>query len=339
MERLPSTRPSGSVLPQYLLKKRIRTSETPAAPPAVSSAPLPQETAPLITSDATNDNKEGEDCTQQEQQQQQQHQPPTKKLTKAEETFLANRAFTSGELEDLSLKITTAMIDIQKQIYRGEETYYEDTYAHGSLFRGWDAFVDSKESMITPGGSSAAQPATTRRVPSDMRWFSGSCRSVTRNARPSLIKAFQHIHGSRPASATQLLQPDGTLSGSVSRSETNTPIPTVASNISVATTAAITNVKGGNAAIAKPVVEEKWVKSSQPVASSGSTQSNVQTTMATQGTPAAVASSKAEKKDAAASNPSDASGTKRKSEEAGVTMSADRPAMASNKTDPSTESK
>jgi len=343
MQRFPRSRPSGSVLPQYLLNKRIRTGVgvTPTAPPGISSTPLsqPQQTDPQVPvpSNATNNEKEGDErCTQQQQQ-----QPPTKKLTKADETFLANRAFTSGELEDLSLKITTAMIGIQKQIYRGEETYYEDTYAHGSLFRGWDAIVDAKD-IVAAAGSSSAPPPTTRRVPSDMRWFSGSCRSVARNARPSLIKTFQHIHGSRPASATQQL-PDAAFSGSLPRSETNTPTPT-ASNENFTAAAAGTSVvvKGGNTATSKSVVGKKSGKSQQPAAASGvTTQSKIPTTnqpaqsatpqVVTQGAPAPVPSSKTEKKVAAtSSNPSDAAGVKRKADEAGVAASADRPAKVSN---------
>jgi hypothetical protein len=43
------------------------------------------------------------------------------------------------------------MMEIQKQLYRGEEVYFEETQAHGNLFRGWDAFIDLKDVGIHAG--------------------------------------------------------------------------------------------------------------------------------------------------------------------------------------------
>jgi Histone acetyltransferase subunit NuA4 len=105
----------------------------------------------------------------------------------AEAAETNNRIFKAQELEDCIWKTTVAMVDIQRQIHRGEETYYEETYAHGNLFRGWDAFVDAKDVGLGGNGSSSVPPGggANRRVPADARWFSGSCRSVSRNSRPT----------------------------------------------------------------------------------------------------------------------------------------------------------
>jgi hypothetical protein len=121
----------------------------------------------------------------------------------AQAAELADRTFTAQELEERIWKTTISIIEIQKQALRGEETYYEETYAHGNLFKGWDAFVDSKD--VGNGNSSlpSSMGGASRRVPSDCRWFSSSCRGVSRNARPTLsMRNLPSI-----------------------RSETNTPVP------------------------------------------------------------------------------------------------------------------
>lgn len=101
-----------------------------------------------------------------------------------EASIVSNRVFTSSNLEERITKTAAAMVDIQKQVHRGEESYYDDTYSHGNLFRGWDAFVDAKD--VGTSGNSALQP-TGRRIPGDFRWFSGSCRSLSRTTRPLFL--------------------------------------------------------------------------------------------------------------------------------------------------------
>jgi hypothetical protein len=132
-------------------------------------------------------------------------------------------------LEDLLVKTTVAMVDIQKQVYRGEETYYEDTHAHGNIFRGWDAYVDSKDLGAIHGTS--APPQTSRRVPGDSRWFSGSCRSVSRSNRPAPLNTMRSSfsnNNSRPPSSsnTPTNTPTNVASAVSSRSETGTPTST-----------------------------------------------------------------------------------------------------------------
>lgn len=105
-------------------------------------------------------------------------------LTAGETNKLSNRVFTAVELEERIRKTKATMIDIQRQLYRGEEIYYEDTYNHGSIYKGWDAFVDAKDIPASTTGGVSTQ-STCRRVPVDSRWFSSSCKSVSRTTPPS----------------------------------------------------------------------------------------------------------------------------------------------------------
>jgi hypothetical protein len=123
----------------------------------------------------------------------------------------ANRIFTAEELEERISLAKKAIEDIQKQLCRGEESYYEETNNHGNLYRGWDAFIDAKDV-----GNSASVPqslgTSNRRMPADHRWFSSSCGSVGRLSHPAPLST-------RSLSTTE--------QWSDVRSETNTPIPTV----------------------------------------------------------------------------------------------------------------
>ena len=201
------SRPSGYVLPQYLQRKRPRTTEENSS--STSTAP---DDSP----------KSGGGSGR---------QTTTTRISSSEAAIRSNRVYECSELESLALQITASMIDIQKQIHRGEESYYEDTYAHGSLFRGWDAFVDAKD---VPGGESSgsggmSQPSysySSRRVPSDLRWFSNSCRSVSRNARPVVLRS-SFI---RPTASTGNMETND--NNPSPRSETNTPTGAATSAVS-----------------------------------------------------------------------------------------------------------
>ena len=49
------------------------------------------------------------------------------------------------------------MVELQKQIQRGEETYYEETQAHGSsLYRGFETFIDARDVGTLSGPSSSS---------------------------------------------------------------------------------------------------------------------------------------------------------------------------------------
>jgi hypothetical protein len=94
--------------------------------------------------------------------------------------------FTADDLEQRTHSASVNMIEIQKQLYRGEEMYHEETNSHGNLFIRWDAFIDIRDLS----GSSNAQGTGSRRMPADNRWFSGSCKSVSRSSRtyPIFVK-------------------------------------------------------------------------------------------------------------------------------------------------------
>jgi hypothetical protein len=124
----------------------------------------------------------------------------------------ARHVFTSEELEDRFYRVSAAMLEVQRQLYRGEEVYHEETYAHGNLSKGFDVgFIDAPLHNSAPGGN--------RRMPADHRWFSNSCPSISRISRPSNFFA-------KPTIQTV-------------RSETNTPValetavPAVSGNVQV----------------------------------------------------------------------------------------------------------
>jgi hypothetical protein len=70
------------------------------------------------------------------------------------------------QLEEVIHKSTQALLGIHKQIQRGEEVYYEDTYGFGGLFTGFDSVLDARGVGEGGGGN------MLRRMPGDARWFS-----------------------------------------------------------------------------------------------------------------------------------------------------------------------
>eukprot|EP00977_Amphora_coffeiformis_P009961 scaffold2327_cov149-Amphora_coffeaeformis.AAC.5 len=87
--------------------------------------------------------------------------------------------FTAPQLEDLIWKTSQTIVELQKQIQRGEETYYEETQTHGSsLYRGFETFIDARDV-----GTSSAPQASSRRMPGDFRWFSSSCSNISRHMK------------------------------------------------------------------------------------------------------------------------------------------------------------
>ena len=109
--------------------------------------------------------------------------------------------FTASQLEDMVWKTSQAIVELQKQIQRGEETYYEETQAHGSsLFRGFETFIDARDV-----GTASAPQASSRRMSGDYRWFSSSCSNISRHMK-------QHPFvpvAPPPAAKEQSPDPDG----------------------------------------------------------------------------------------------------------------------------------
>ena len=88
------------------------------------------------------------------------------------------------------------------------------------MFRGWDAFVDAKDVGVKDA------TGASRRVPADTRWFSGSCRSISRNSRPPPLVRSLQTPGPRPSSTTNFTGSAATPAPMLSmRSESNTPTP------------------------------------------------------------------------------------------------------------------
>jgi len=95
------------------------------------------------------------------------------------------RIMTARQIEEELWNTSGAIVEVQKQIQRGEESYYEETQvAHGSnLFRGWEGFIDARDvgnanaSHLPVGGNS-------RRMPGDFRWFSSTCNNISRHMKP-----------------------------------------------------------------------------------------------------------------------------------------------------------
>ena len=62
------------------------------------------------------------------------------------------RIFTVSELEERLHRTSRALVDITKQIQRGEETYYEESQvlsAGCNIFRGWDLLIDARLTEVT----------------------------------------------------------------------------------------------------------------------------------------------------------------------------------------------
>ena len=95
------------------------------------------------------------------------------------------------ELRRLIHESYTALTVIQRQLYRGEAHYFEESCSHrGNVFQGWDnIWIESGDNLQSIGGmggvESVNHPDTTaissssvkqrKSMPPDYRWFSSSC--------------------------------------------------------------------------------------------------------------------------------------------------------------------
>ena len=73
----------------------------------------------------------------------------------------------TDDIEDTLTETCQALQDIQRQIRKGEETYFEETTSHANIFKGWDAFLDVR--LEAP-----AAVTQVRRMPVDYKWMSSS---------------------------------------------------------------------------------------------------------------------------------------------------------------------
>lgn len=90
-----------------------------------------------------------------------------------------NRTCTADYLEDELWRSSQALTEVQRQIVKGEEVYYEETQAYGSnIYRGWDGFIDSRD-ISSHSNSGSMHHLNNRRMPHDFRWFSASAMALT----------------------------------------------------------------------------------------------------------------------------------------------------------------
>ena len=89
------------------------------------------------------------------------------------------RQYTANELEDELQRVATAIATTQRHIQLGEETYFEETVPHGSIYSGWDGFIDNRDvGSASNGGGNHSSTNPLRRMPHDYRWCSTSHSST-----------------------------------------------------------------------------------------------------------------------------------------------------------------
>lgn len=145
-----------------------------------------------------------------------------------------NRIFSAQEIERHMQKISKhVLVDIYRQIHRGEESYYEETNGHGNIFRGWDTFVDSRDALGSVGASSVPQGGS-RRIAADNRWFTSSYSSVPRPARPPSLQWNKPLSSDASNIFPSAAQPDGTSAQdlSVPKNTLNSTVPEAAASLS-----------------------------------------------------------------------------------------------------------
>ena len=128
-----------------------------------------------------------------------------------------SRVFTCSELEKKLSKANAALLDIQKQLVRGEEIYFLDTDTHGNIYKGWEAFIDAKpeqigihdvesipfddETLLLAPTTSSAAPS--RKMHADLRWFSASSYAIENGSiRKFDRKKKKSITPTRPSAFT-----------------------------------------------------------------------------------------------------------------------------------------
>lgn len=215
MDGSSSLRPSGIVLP-LLLRQKCREEQLQAqAAAAAKGETLPEQDKKIDVS-----------------------LKAPKSRSSQEARDLPNRMFTAASLETLMAKTRAAMSELQHQIKKGEEQYYDDTAAWGNLHKGWDGLVDLRPdpsgkddgteplSALMPSANQGKSKAS--RIPQDARWFSSSSNPsqmmVKPYVRPSLTGSSMRKQSptvdssSAPASASKQSQPTKKTSASLASS-------------------------------------------------------------------------------------------------------------------------
>ena len=130
-----------------------------------------------------------------------------------EMTSNPSAAFTTSQLRQYIHHSYATLCSLQRQLYRGEESYFEESYAHGNLLSGWDnIWIDGNPAASdTNSGSSAGgdgvvpaqKVAAMRKMPNDYRWFSDSCGvSAKGDARVASILGRESLLEPPPSSVS-----------------------------------------------------------------------------------------------------------------------------------------
>jgi len=145
--------------------------------------------------------------------------------------------FVYEELLDSYNQASSLVSEMQRHLHRGEEAYFDDTNAHGNIFKGWDTFIDYKlpnngplmggnsmgvgGDMSGMGGvamkgnelqlmggvghinhmgisSNSGGSNVKRKMPSDDRWFSSSCSAPRMKHSQSQREEIQYGFTKRP---------------------------------------------------------------------------------------------------------------------------------------------
>ncbi|KAL7505026.1 hypothetical protein ACHAXN_002559 [Cyclotella atomus] len=130
----------------------------------------------------------------------------------------SSNAPTPNQLRQYIHRSYAAITSLQRQIYRGEESYFEDSYGHGNIFLGWDnIWIEAGSENGTNAGGDIQMHKTPslKKMPNDHRWFSTSCKIDPKGdgkveailSRGSLVEP--------PQSATPVKASNGETSGRV----------------------------------------------------------------------------------------------------------------------------
>eukprot|EP00978_Attheya_sp_CCMP212_P009116 scaffold21463_cov52-Attheya_sp.AAC.5 len=221
-------RPSGIALP-LVLRERASRQDVPASE---ISGPQPDATIEINNVMPVEESKNETVVKKAEQM---------VDLSEKVPLGVRKRVWTTQELQERVAKAEAAMVQIQRQLHCGEECYFEETNHHGNIFRGWDAFVDSKDDPAANNGPS-------RRIHSDHRWFYTSCKTYTRSGLSPLPPHSTSISPlpRRPISVTQQHQQQQQIT-SASSAPQSEAAESQASSTVVSTTSTPTNIVEGKA--------------------------------------------------------------------------------------------
>ena len=80
-------------------------------------------------------------------------------------------SLSTSQLRQFIHQSYATISSLQRQIHRGEESYFEESNAHGNLYSGWDnIWIEENHE-----NDKAQKSAPMKKMPNDYRWFSSSC--------------------------------------------------------------------------------------------------------------------------------------------------------------------